>query len=81
MAMTNPKIRTIRISKTPIDIKDSPSESVLAAKLPSSVVGVLVEVGYCEGDDVGSSEDVGAMVGEDDGTNVAVGAALGDNVG
>jgi len=81
MAMTNPKIRTIRTSKTPIDIKDSPSESLLAAKLPSSGVGVLLEVGYCEGDEVGSSEDVGVMVGEDDGTNVVVGAMLGDAVG
>jgi len=81
MAMTNPKISTIRISKIPIVMKDSPSESLLAAKLPSSGVGVLFEVGYCEGDEVGSSEDVGVMVGEDDGPNVVVGAALGDNVG
>jgi len=71
----------MRISKTPIDIKDSPSELLLSAKLPSSGEGVLFEVGYCEGDEVGSSEDVGVVVGDDDGTNVVVGDALGDTVG
>lgn len=80
MAITNIKIMTISISKTPIDMKASPSGSLLAAAA-SAGVAVLPKVGYMVGDDVGRSEDVGVMVGEADGTNVVVGVTLGENVG